>query len=108
MNKLDIDIAEAIGEISKVATLINLQGKHTVFVNDMGHVQTLEIGFHKNGWGNGKDPNLSQNIRYKAKYEPLKALRKVSDDLYKILKNGQVSLKERDYDIEEIRHYKFY
>lgn len=108
MNKLDIDIAEIIGEISKVANLINLQGKHHVFVHDSGHVQTLEISFHKNGWGRGENPNLSQNIRYKAKYEPLKQLRKVRDDLYKILKNGQVSMKERDYEVEEIKHYKFY
>lgn len=108
MSGLEKDIAEVIGEISKVAILINLQGKHTVFVSDAGHVQKLEISFHKNGWSSGQNPNLSQEIRYESKYEPLKALRKVKDDLYKILKNDRVSMKMRDYDVEEIKHYKFY
>ena len=120
MNNLDQDIAAAIGEISKVAALINIQGKHTVFVDDSGHVQTLDIKFHKDGWKSKADATLSQTIKYcpyyddeenkiiKIKTDILKQLKIVKDTLYKILKNDQVSMKERNYDVTEIRDYKFY
>lgn len=118
MNNLDQDIAAAIGEIGKVAALINIQGKHTVFIDDSGHVQTLSIKFHKNGWKSNKDATLSQTIKYCPYYEngkelifkqeTLKELKLVKDTLFKFLKNDQVNMKKRNYDVTEIRHYNFY
>jgi hypothetical protein len=120
MNNLNKDIAEAIGEISKVATLINMQGKHHVFIRMSGHVKNIEIAFHKNGWKENGDPTMLQQLYFKTNDEDtdeeklefqkdaLKVLRKVKDTLYKFLKNGQVTMKNRGYDIEEVKHYKFY
>lgn len=73
MNKLDIDIAEVVGEISKVATLINMQGKHHVFVHDSGHVKKIDIKLHLGGWESGADPSLNEEILYDEYYSLKKA-----------------------------------
>jgi len=40
---MEKDIAEVIGDISRIGILINLQGKHHVFISDSGHVQLISI-----------------------------------------------------------------
>lgn len=119
MNNLNKDIADVIGEISKVANLINIEGKHHVFVEDLGHVQQLSVKIHKGGWKENAIPTLSQSIYYCSysnytKEEEnefqigiLKELKIIRDTLYKFFKNDQVSMKNRGYDIEKIKHYSF-
>lgn len=111
MNNLDKDIAEIIGEISKVATLINMQGKHNAFVNDSGHVKRLEIKLYLGGWKSGCDPNIYEDISYDEFYglkKSLKKLKKVRDVLNKIYKNGRINMENCNYEIVEVKHYKFY
>lgn len=104
---MEKDIAELIGEIMKVSVLINLQGKHNCFVSDRGHVQKLEIKLHIGGWKSNTDANLSDEISYDRE-EAIKQLKKVRDTLYKIYKNGKINMENCNYEIEEIKHYKFY
>lgn len=104
---MEKDIAELIGEIMKVSVLINLQGKHNCFVSDRGHVKNIEIRLHIGGWKSNADADLSDEISY-ARKESIKPLRKVRDTLYKIYKNGKINMGNCKYEIEEVKHYKFY
>jgi len=107
---LEKDIAGLIGEISNVATLINMQGKHHVFVQDSGHVKKVDIKLHLGGWKSGADPSLNEEISYDEYYsleKSLKKFKKVRDTLYKIYKNGKINMGNCNYKIEEIKHYKF-
>lgn len=102
MNK---DIAKVIAEISEVATLINLETEHDVFINISAHVHKIDFRFHKNGWANNKDATYFDEMYFDEKN--IKRLRGVLDTLRKIYKNGRVNSKNFDYETEEIKHYKF-
>lgn len=90
------DIAEVIADIEKVACLINMQGKHNVFIYNQGHVNEIQIRAHLNGWKNNRDPFLSEDISYDINYKyfeyekSLKVLKRVRDTLKKLYKNGIV------------------
>lgn len=108
---MEKDIAEIIGEISKVATLINMQGKHHVFVNASGHIKQIQIKLCLGGWKSYCDSSLNEDISYDEFFgleKNFKKLKKVRDILYKIYKNGKINMKNCNYEIEEIKHYKFY
>lgn len=102
MNK---DIAKVIAEISEVATLINLETKHDVFISISAHVKKIEFRFHENGWKGWKEPTYSDEMYFDK--DTIKILRGVLDTLRKIYKNGRVNSKNFDYETEEIKHYKF-
>jgi hypothetical protein len=102
MNK---DIAKVIAEISEVATLINLETEHDVFISISAHVKKIEFQFHEDGWKNSKKPTYSDEMYFDK--NTLKALRGVLDTLRKIYKNGQVNSKDFGYETEEIKHYRF-
>lgn len=104
---MEKDIAELIGEITKVSVLINLQGKHNCFVSDRGHVKNIDIRLFIGGWKSNVDADLSDEISYDRE-EAIKPLRKVRDTLYKIYKNGKINMENCNYEIEEIKHYKFH
>ena len=107
---MEKDIAEVIGDISRISCLINMQGKHHVFINDSGHVKIFEIRLFSGGWETNANPTLKQDIRYRnidKNDKPLKDLRKVRDVLHKIYKNGKINMENCDYEIEEIKHYIF-
>lgn len=107
---MEKDIAELIGEISKVATLINMQGKHHVFVSDRGHIKELDVTLHLGGWKRNEDASLSEKISYDKNWNfenSVKNLRKIRDTLHKIYKNGKINMENCNYEIEEIKHYKF-
>lgn len=104
------DIAEVIGDINKIACLINLQGKHHVFVGNQGHVQNIEIRLYLGGWKSGFSASLSEDIYYSEYWgleKSLNKFKKVRDTLYKIYKNGKINMDNCNYEIEEIKHYKF-
>jgi len=110
---MEKDIAEVIGYISRISCLINMQGKHHVFINDSGHVENFEVSLFLGGWKSMADPTLKQSISYSDDWlggtldKPLKDLRKVRDVLHKIYKNGKINMENCDYEIEEIKHYIF-
>jgi hypothetical protein len=107
---MENDIAEVIADINKISTLINIQGKHTVFVNGSGHVKKVEIKLYLGGWESGSEASLSEDISYDEYWgleESLKKFKKVRDTLYKIYKNGKINMENCSYEIEEIKHYKF-
>ncbi|GAA0774442.1 hypothetical protein GCM10008908_24280 [Clostridium subterminale] len=102
MNK---DIAKVIADISEVATLINLETEHDVFINISAHVKRIQFLFHEKGWVNSKEPTYFDEMYFDEKN--IKRLRGVLDTLRKIYKNGRVNSKNFDYETEEIKHYKF-
>lgn len=107
------DIAQVIADIEKVACLINIQGKHNVFVRNSGHIQQVDVELHLGGWKLNNDPSLSDSIYYDlnselCEYEDsIKSLRRIRDTLRKIYKNGKINLDNYDYEIKEVKHYKF-
>ena len=105
MNK---DIADVIADIQRVAILINLETKHHVFVRDHGHIKQFEVQIYFNGWGEFKEPYLSDEIDYDDKDEDiLKILKLIRDTLRKFYKNGRINKKRFYYDIKEVKQYRF-
>lgn len=102
MNK---DIAKVIAEISEVATLINLETEHEVFIDMRGHVKRIQFQFYEEGWTSNKEATYFDEMYFDEKN--IKRLRGVLDTLRKVYKNGRVKSKNFDYEIEEIKHYKF-
>ncbi|HDK7215190.1 TPA: hypothetical protein PTV45_000550 [Clostridium botulinum] len=103
-------IIELIGEISKIATRINIEGKHHVFINIRGHVKKIHIEFHKDGWERYHEATFEDNISFDPHDDleiSIKKLRGVLDTLRKLYKNGQVDKSNFDYEEEVIKHYKF-
>lgn len=110
---MENDIAEVIADIEKVACLINMQGKHTVFVNNQGHVKVIYFELYLGGWKSHADPSLSDEVSYATEYkyfeyeECIKSLKRIRDTLRKVYKNGKIKFENFDYVVEEIKHYKF-
>ncbi|MPN38718.1 hypothetical protein SDC9_186243 [bioreactor metagenome] len=55
------NIASRIAEILRLAHQVTGQGKHCVFVDYSGHVDSLEIRIHLGGWF----PNRSDDIEFR-------------------------------------------
>ncbi|MDU4598167.1 MAG: hypothetical protein E6Y49_09440 [Clostridium sporogenes] len=103
-------IIELIGEISKIATKINLEGKQQVFISIRGHVQKIQIEFYKDGWETYREPTFEDNISFDPHDDleiAIKKLRGILDTLRKLYKNSQVNKTNFDYEKEVIKHYKF-
>ena len=109
---MENDIAELIADIEKVSCLINMQGKHHVFVYNSGHIKTIEVRFYLRGWEHNADPYLSNEVSYDMEDDfdfklCVNNLKRIRDTLRKIYKNGKININNFDYEIKEIKMYKF-
>ena len=57
-NRKNID--DLIVEIMRLALLVNRETKHTVFVEFHGHVNSVGVQIHFNGWNADKDSDYLQ------------------------------------------------
>lgn len=107
------DIANLIADIEKVACLINMQGKHNVFVENSGHIKSVYFRLFLGGWEPNLDPSLKGGVVYDIKdkfVEPkacLYELKRVRDILRKLYKDGHIDINKFHYETKEVRNYTF-
>ena len=88
---------ELILKIIEKALEINSRQKNTIFINYYGHVNTISIQIHTNGWKENEDPDYSKNIYidnrpYKQNKEELQEI------LNKLDKIKELSITDQSHD----------
>lgn len=90
-------------EIMTLAYMINETTEYCAFLRFSGHVDDVEIDIAKSK----KDYLKSIVTSGFGTKSSIGRLQTVKETLLEILKEKNVDVSEFDYDIEEIRHYKF-
>lgn len=106
-------ISELVAEISYLITLINLDSRdHVAFIRISGHVGSIEIEYYENGWKSRDNATLRDAFYLDGICVNdellIKRLNKILNTLRKIYKYGKIDYKNFDYDIQEIKSYKFF
>ncbi len=88
---------ELILKIMERALEINSRERNTIFINYYGHVDSISIQIHTNGWEKDKDPDYSKDI-----YIEGRLYKQNKDELQEVLnkldKIKELSITDQSHD----------
>lgn len=101
MNKYQI-----IGEIMALGAIINDKTESDVFLDFQGHVDSLTIRVFLEGWKEGKDNDIYEEL-YIDKPDSFKKLNLIKQRLLKIALEGKIDTSKLPYEIKTIEIKKY-
>jgi hypothetical protein len=101
-----MDKIKLLTDINMLTMAINYKTDYCVFTRFSGHVDHFEIDIRKSKKLYNSDVCACEIDLRNGEYT-IKRLNEAKEMLKEILESGEVDLSNMDYEVEEIRHYKF-